>query len=110
MTQVLANRPLDTQPRATNLLELQDLVVEFHGKNGSIRANDGITLSVPRGITLGVDGVVAAAASRSCAGASCAYCRRRPVRGSRARSSMRGATFFGSMKRTCGGCAAPRSA
>jgi oligopeptide/dipeptide ABC transporter ATP-binding protein len=56
MTQVLANRPLETQPRAANLLELQDLVVEFHGKNGSIRANDGITLSVPRGITLGIVG------------------------------------------------------
>jgi oligopeptide/dipeptide ABC transporter ATP-binding protein len=53
---MLANRPLHTQSAAANLLELHDLVVEFHGKQGVIRANDGVTLSVPRGVTLGIVG------------------------------------------------------
>ena len=56
MTQMLAERPTGAQPVAADLLEIEDLVVEFHGRQGVIRANDGITLSVPRGITLGIVG------------------------------------------------------
>jgi oligopeptide/dipeptide ABC transporter ATP-binding protein len=39
-----------------NLLELRDLVTEFHGRHGSIRANDGVSLAVRRGATLGIVG------------------------------------------------------
>ena len=56
MTQALTRRSLDVASPAANLLELHDLVTEFHGRQGSIRANDGVNLAVPRGITLGIVG------------------------------------------------------
>ena len=43
-------------PPPANLLELRDLVTEFHGPQGAIRANDRISMVVPRGITMGVVG------------------------------------------------------
>jgi peptide/nickel transport system ATP-binding protein len=39
-----------------NLLEVEDLVTEFRTERGMVRAVDGISLSIPRGKTLGIVG------------------------------------------------------
>ena len=39
-----------------NLLEVEDLVTEFRTERGVVRAVDGISLSIPRGKTLGIVG------------------------------------------------------
>lgn len=38
------------------LLSIRDLVVDFHGQDGTVRAVDGIDVDVHRGETLGVVG------------------------------------------------------
>ncbi len=57
MTDALAAIPSDAAAMTPEfLLELRDLVTVFHGRQSVIRANDGVSLAVPRGINLGIVG------------------------------------------------------
>jgi oligopeptide/dipeptide ABC transporter ATP-binding protein len=52
----LAERPLGTPPADDILLDVRDLQTHFHVMDGTVKAVDGVSFSVPRGGTVGLVG------------------------------------------------------
>jgi oligopeptide/dipeptide ABC transporter ATP-binding protein len=56
VTTTIAERPLGTPPADDILLDVRDLQTHFHVMDGTVKAVDGVSFSVPRGGTVGLVG------------------------------------------------------